>query len=284
MIRSPTRFARAVQRRRLHVAAIAVALALGAVQAVPVFGQDDLGPVLDARRQGVPRGPRAFHETWLLPAQGESSPTPQQTVFAGRVSVWQKGPRERLEIFPVKNGQLADPIVIVSDGTAYNLVTAVGATPLARTAPARDRLVRLVLAGPPGNAEKYRTVEGTGGGVAAVVLRQDMPREFEEDKAFALRLPSGGSGALAAGISQFSPAGDPQVTAAAGARGVERVPTAQGEVSVTPDPSAVAWMEAQGAPAAEIEAFKREAGLPPYDLLPPEAAGTEADSPDGGAR
>ena len=284
MIRPPVRVARVVQGRRLHVAATALALALGAVQTVPVFGQNDLGPVLDARRQAVPGGPRAFHETWLLPASGETSPTPQQTVFAGRVSVWQKGPRERIEIFPVENGQLAAPIVIVSDGTAYHLVTAVGATPLPRTAPARDRFVRLVLAGPPGEAEKYRVVEGTQGGVAAVVLRQDMPSGFEQDKAFALRLPRGGSGALAAGISQFSPAGDPQVTAAAGARGVERVPTAQGEVSVTPDPAAVAWMEAQGAPAAEIEAFKREARLPPYDLLPPEAGGAQADSPDGGAR
>jgi hypothetical protein len=262
---------------------LAAGLVLSGIAPAPALGQDDLGPVLDARRQAVPLGPRAFHETWLLPASGATSPTPQQTVFAGRVSVWQRGPRERIEIFPVKDGQLAEPIVIVSDGTTYHLVTAVGATPLARAAPARDRLVRLVLSGPPAEADKYRVVAGTPDGVAAVVLRQQLPSQFEEDKAFALRLPRGG-GALAAGISQFSPAGDPQVTAAAGARGVSRVPTAQGEVSVTPDPAAVAWMEARGVPAAEIEAFKREAGLPPYDLLPPETGGAATEPPDGGAR
>jgi hypothetical protein len=254
--------------------------------AAPALAQDDLGATLEARRQALPRSARAFHETWLLPAKGESAPDAQATVFAGRVTVWQRAPRERLEIFPAENGRLGDPIVIVSDGRAYHLVTAVGATPLAQAALARNRLVRLILAGPAGEAGRYRVVDAPQGGVAAVVLRQTLAPDFEPDRAFALRLPSAGGGVMTTGLARFSAAGDPQVTAAAGARGVDRVRTAEGEVAVTPDPAAVAWMEERQVAAGELEAFKREAGLSPYDALPPEMRGAPADSAaaQGGGR
>jgi hypothetical protein len=252
--------------------------------AAPAFAQGDLGATLEARGQGIPRGDHSFHETWLLPASGESAPNPQATVFAGRVTVWQSAPRERIEIFPAENGQLGDPIVIVSDGRAYHLVTSVGATPLLQAAPARDRLVRLILAGPPGEAERYRVVDAPQSGVAAVVLRQNLSSDFDADDTFALRLPSGG-GVLSSGLSRFSAAGDPEVTAAAGARGVDRVRTAEGEVDVNPDPAAVAWMEALQVAAGDLESFKREAGLAPYDALPPELRGAPADStPTGDGR
>lgn len=248
--------------------------------AVPALAQEDMGAILDARRAAVPRGARAFHETWLLPAEGDAAPTAQATIFAGRATVWQNAPRERIEIFPAQNGELGEPIVIVSDGRAYHLVTAVGATPLVQTDRAGEPLVRLVLGGPPGEAKTYRVVDAPGGGVAAVVLRQPLASDFDADQAFALRFPRAGSGVLTAGLSRFSPAGDPEVTAAAGARGVGRVETAIGTVNVTPDPAAVAWMEARRIAVGDLEAFKREAGLAPYDALPPEA---RADSmPTGG--
>ena len=266
-----------------HLRRAALAAALLSI-AGPARAQDDLGTTLEARRGALKGAARSFHETWLLPARGESAPNAQATVFAGRVSVWQHAPRERIEIFPAVGGELGEPIVIVSDGTTYHLVTAVGATPLARSAKARERLVRLVLAGPPADAERYRVVSAAAGGVAAVVLRQPMPAEFDAERAFALRLPRAGGGVLAAGLSQFSPAGDPEVTAAAGARGVDRVRTANGEVPVTPDPEAVAWMEGRALTAAELEAFKREAGLPPYDALPPEARSAADSTAGGGAR
>src|SRR5688572_24444887 len=119
-------------RAALFAGAVLMALA------VPGLAQDDLGATLEARRDGLPRSARAFHETWLLPAKGETAPNAETTVFAGRVTVWQRAPRERLEIFPAENGRLGDPIVIVSDGHGYHLVTAVGATPLAQAAPARN--------------------------------------------------------------------------------------------------------------------------------------------------
>jgi hypothetical protein len=171
-------------------------IALGAgllALAAPVLAQDDLGAILDARREALPRSARAFHETWLLPASGEAAPNAQATVFAGRVTVWQRAPRERLEIFPAENGGLGDPIVIVSDGRGYHLVTAVGATPLAQTAPARSRLVRLILARPAGEANRYRVVDAPQGGVSAVVLRQGLASDFEPDRAFGCRAPAAAS-------------------------------------------------------------------------------------------
>jgi hypothetical protein len=162
-------------------------------------------------------------------------------------------------------------VVIVSDGDGYWLVTKVGATPLAESARASDAWLALVLAGPPGETPAYRTVDAANGGVAAVVLRASEPTDFDEEKAFALRLPQGGSGLVREGLAQFSPGRDPNVTAAAGARGVDQVETAEGTVSVTPDPAAVEWMEDQRVSPAALERFRLEGRLSPYDALPEEA-------------
>jgi hypothetical protein len=108
--------------------------------------------------------------------------------------------------------------------------------------------------------------------VAAVVLRAPESAEFDEDEAFALRLPQGGSGLVREGLAQFSPGRDPAVTAAAGTRGVDQVETAEGTVSVTPDPAAVQWMEEQSVSPADLEAFRLEGRLSPYDALPEDGA------------
>ena len=227
---------------------------------------------VDARREAMPRGKRAWQETWLVPASGTTAPDAAQvTKFGGRVWAYQDGDRERLELRAAQGDELAEPVVVVSDGDDYWLVTRVGATPLAESAQASNGWLALVLAGPPGDTPAYRTVAGEGGGVAAVVLRAPEPADFDEDDAFALRLPQGGSGLVREGLAQFSPGRDPAVTAAAGTRGVDQVETAEGTVSVTPDPAAVEWMEEQRVRPADLEAFRLEGRLSPYDALPEEA-------------
>ncbi|MGH9318304.1 MAG: hypothetical protein ACRD3V_00210, partial [Vicinamibacteria bacterium] len=134
--------------------------------ATPALAQDDLGTLLDERRKAVPSGRHAFQETWLLPAGGaEAGPNE----FAGRATFYQDGPRERIEIRKVENGALGDPIVIVSNGRSYHLVTRVGSTPLVGSAPADDPLLRMVLTGPAGDAPQHRTVSVPGGGQATVL-------------------------------------------------------------------------------------------------------------------
>ena len=258
-------------RMRTLAGAALLVLAFGATVPVPSPAQS-LQATLDARREAMPRGKHAWQETWLLPESGASAADAAQvTKFGGRVWAYQDGDRERLEIRAARGDELDEPMVVVSDGEAYWLVTRVGATPLTESARASDALLALVLAGPPGDTPAYRSVAAAGGGVAAVVLRAPEPADFDEDKAFALRLPQGGSGLVREGLAQFSPGRDPNVTAAAGARGVDQVETAEGTVSVTPDPAAVEWMEDQRVSPAELERFRLEGRLSPYDALPEEA-------------
>jgi len=244
---------------------------LGFLCVAPARGQE-LGAVLETRREALPKGKHAFQETWLLPAEGASAASADATVFSARVTVYQDAPRERLEIYPVEHGELGDPLIVVSDGKAYQLVTKVGATPLASSARAGDRLVGLVLAGPPGQAPEYRVLAAPDGGVAAVVLRHAQKPDFDGSRAFALRLPQVGGGTLKSGLSEFSAANNSQVTASAGARGVDQIQTANGNVSVDPDPAAVQWMDGLAVNPVSLEAFKRDGRLTPYDALPAESA------------
>jgi hypothetical protein len=247
------------------------AAALAAAFAGPSEAQT-LQVALDARRQSMPRGKHAWQETWLVPESSASVPDAGQvTKFGGRVTAYQDGSRERLELRAARGDELEDPVVIVSDGEAYWLVTRVGATPLLESAKASDPWLTLVLSGPPGDAPAHREVAAAGGGVAAVVLRAPEPTDFDASAAFALKLPQGGTGLMRSGLAAFSPARDTSVTAAAGARGVGQVRTADGTVSVTPDPEAVRWMEAQRVTPAALERFRMEARLAPYAALPEES-------------
>ncbi|MGH7571500.1 MAG: hypothetical protein ACREMK_06620 [Gemmatimonadota bacterium] len=245
--------------------------------ATPAVAQQDLGALLAGRQEAVPRGRHAFQETWLLRAGGADA-GPNE--FAGRATFYQDGPRERIEIRGVEDGTLEDPIVVVSNGRSYHLVTRVGSTPLVESAPADDPLLRLVLAGPPGDAPQHRTVPVPGGG-QATVLRNAIEPDFDSGDAFQLRLPQVGGGLLKSGLSQFSAAQNTQLTASAGARGVDQIRTANGSISVTPDPDAVRWMDAQAVSEVELEGFKLEVGLAPYDVLP---AGDADGTGSGGAR
>ncbi|HJU86782.1 MAG TPA: hypothetical protein VJ788_05390 [Gemmatimonadota bacterium] len=249
----------------------AFALAIAAAFPRPAPAQT-LQATLEARREAMPRGRHAWQETWLVPESGTSAPDAAQvTKFGGRVWAYQDGDRERLELRAFRGDELEEPVVVVSDGDAYWLVTKVGATPLAESARASDPWLALVLAGPPGEAPQHREVPAEGGGVAAVVVRAPEPADFAEDEAFALRLPQGGSGLVREGLAQFSPGRDPNVTAAAGTRGVDQVETANGAVSVTPDPAAVEWMEQQRVTPGALERFRLEGRLSPYGGLPEEA-------------
>lgn len=241
----------------------------------PAAGQGDLAGSLAAR--SVPNAKRSFEETWLLPKTGATAPDASTvTRFAGRATIYQERGKERIELRAVSGGELADPIVVVSDGRTYHLVTKVGATPLVGSAAAGDALLKLVLAGPAGEAPPHRAVPATAGGVAAVVLRHARQGAFDGGQAFALKLPQVGGGLLRTGLSSFSAAQDPTVTASAGARGVDQVRTANGMITVTPDPAAVSWMEALRVSPVAFEEFKATGRLAPYDALPEEGAAPAA--------
>jgi hypothetical protein len=237
------------------------------------LGAQDLSAALERRADRVPDGKGAWQETWLVPRSGAVAAGAGDTEFGGRVQVRHDEGRERIEIRRVVDGKLGPPMVVVGDDDGYWLVTRVGAVPFAGSDPARDPFVGLVLAGPPGAAPPHRTVPATGG-IAAVVLRHPLPADFDDD-AFAIRRTALSGDRIAGGLSSFSAAGDAEVVASAGARGVEQVRTANGTVAVTPDSAAVAWMETQAPSAVDAETFKLESGLAPYDALPADAGGGE---------
>ncbi len=238
----------------------------GLLLATSLSAQDDMQPVLDARREAIPKKKQVFEETWLIPADGaEPDAEPR---FTGRVVVFQDRPKERLEIRRVNEDQLEEPIVIVCDGRRYYLVTRVGATELISSEPVADPFVQLVLGSPAGAAEPHRTVTDSDGTPRAIVLRHVRDSDFDEDEAFELKQPQVGSSLLKKGLSSFSAAQDRHVAASAGARGVDEIETANGKMSVTPDPAAVQWMEEQSVPPLEFEEFRIEARLAPYNELP----------------
>ncbi len=245
------------------------------VLAVSLSAQDDMAAVLDARQQAIPTGKRVFEETWLTPA-APAEPTAEPS-FAGRVVVFQDRPQERIEIRRATAGESENPIVIVSDGRSYYLVTRVGATDLISSEPIGDPFVQQVLRSPPGAVEPHRTVNDRDGTTTAIVLRHARDTDFDENDAFELKSPQVESSLLKKGLSSFSAAQDRHVAASAGARGVDEIETANGKVSVTPDPAAVEWMEDQSVPPLEFEQFLIEARLVPYDNLPePQAEDPEA--------
>jgi len=238
---------------------VALALVCAAAAAASAQGLDE---TLAARQKALPKGKRAYQETFLT-ASREGATTERDLKLAAKVAVFQEAPRERLEIRPVSGSSFGEPLVIVSNGKGYFLVTKVGSTPLAKSAKASDPLVIQVLASPPGETARKRQVEGPDGKLLAVVYREPRKADFSSETAFTLKRAKLGDGLLKKGLASFGDA-DATVTASAGARGVDEIETPSGQVSVTPDSSAVAWLESREIGPLELEAFLLTGGLGPY--------------------
>jgi hypothetical protein len=250
-------------RRAARLAPVVLAAALLGAAAPHRARAQGLEAVLAGRAQAIPKGPRAFEETWLrAPAGGAAAE--KDLTLAAKVAAFQQAPRERLEIRPVSGRSFGEPVVIVSNGKGRFLVTKLGATPLAESAKASDPLVTAVLAGPAGDAPRKRRVDGPGGTFQAVVYREPRPADFSASTAFSLKAPKVGGGLLKKGLASFADPADTQATASAGARGVDEIETPEGTVSVTPDTAAVAWLDGRGPDALALEAFLLEGGLGPY--------------------
>jgi adenylate cyclase len=188
------------------------------------------------------------------------------------VELYSARPRWRAEIRRVTpGGKLEEPVVLVANGSDVRVLTAVGSTPLADHAMAADPLTAGVLAlfdrnGAPADPARTRLVELRGNGeVQWVTLRRAAARPDVPDRLFA----TGGAGVLGRriarlGIHAVGGERDQEVVASAGARGVARVRTVDGEITVNPDTLAVQRMVARELRAIDLDAFMRAAGLGPY--------------------
>jgi adenylate cyclase len=183
-------------------------------------------------------------------------------------------PRWRADIRPVVDGESsAEPLVLVSDGRGVRVLTAVGSTPLAEHTAAGDRLTAVVVGlfdaqGHPTEPGQSRLVQRRASGeVEWVTIRQPAARPDVPESLFATgSLGVLGRRAARFGIHAVGGERDQEVVASAGARGVARVRTVDGELIVEPDTVAVQRLAAIEIRLTELERFMRAAGLGPFAL------------------
>jgi hypothetical protein len=181
-------------------------------------------------------------------------------------------PRWRAEIRRVTGGaQLSEPIVLVGNGAAVRVLTALGSTPFAEHEAAKERVASLVLGlfdpqGRPIEPTRTRLVDRRANGeVEWVTLRTAAARPDVPDRLFA----TGSAGVLGRrvarlGIHAVGGERSQEVVASAGARGVARVRTVDGEITVQPDTAAVKRLVARDVAVIELDAFMRAGGVGPY--------------------
>lgn len=227
---------------------------------------------LDAQDPGKARWLDWIYEpgAWVsgeMRAYRTSDPATDSLAFRALVDVFSMPPDWRAEIRKVEDGRaMGEPVVVVSDGGQRVVLTAVGATPLAEHAAARDPVVMHVLegfdaSGRPRRPAPARIVDQDASGqVRWVVVRRAAARaDFDESL---LDAGSGGLGARATRFGIHAMGGErrQEVVASAGARGVTTVRTADGEIQVVPDTAAVRRMERVEVGVLEMERFLREVG------------------------
>jgi hypothetical protein len=243
---------------------IAVRLALALVcTAAPGAGAQTLDATLASRQQALPKQKTAYQETILQASKGGAA-SEKDLKLTAKVAVYQEAPQERIEIQPVEGSGFGEPVVIVSNGKGYFLVTKVGSTPLAKSPKAQDPVVLQELSSMPNATGKKRSLKGSDGKLAAVIYREPRPADFSSSTAFSMQAPKLGGGLLKKGLSSFAGDDQPVVTASAGARGVDQIQTPNGAVNVTPDSSAVVWMEKREVSPLDLESFLLTGGLGPY--------------------
>ena len=196
-----------------------------------------------------------------------------------RVDYFAKAPRFRMEVRRSADGQtFGDPTVLLGNGADVQVVTSLGATPLARHALANDTLVRAALAvanggrlqGPANGRVVERAADGS---VGRVVFRRSQRSPAFDEAMLDARNSSAGRQFLARSIASVGDQRSSAVVATAGARGVDRVQTPSGSVPVTPDSAAIKRMEGFTVGAMRLEDFLRQGALGPYAVRPDSGGG-----------
>lgn len=203
-------------------------------------------------------------------------PATDAIALVATVDVYAHPPRWRAEFRKVINpDSMAPPLVVVADGDRAVVLTALGSTSLGEHEAARDPMVQAVLASiragrpqPPGPARiADRAADGT---VSFVIERRPAARG-----AFANELLSmGAAGRLGRSIARFGAHAiggerSQEVVASAGARGVARVRTVDGEIEVMPDTVAVRRMVRVAIGIIELDRFLRDAGVRSVPVVTP---------------
>ena len=159
--------------------------------------------------------------------------------LVAHVEAYSSLPRWRVEVSKLSDGEtLEAPVVVIGGQTPPVVLTALGSAPLAEHAAAQDPLVPIAMSGfdadgGRASSERGRFVQvGSDGTVEAVIVRRPAARaEFSDDLLDTGAVGRLGSAAGRFGVHALGGERRGEVVASAGARGVARVRTVDGEVS-----------------------------------------------------
>jgi adenylate cyclase len=257
---------RAVARKAARPAAPA-ALALAALLALAPEG----AAAQEARWTDQVYEPGRWQGASVVPWSTTNARTDTLALVA-RVEEYSKPPRWRAEVQRVDaSGRWGEPVVLVAEGARVRVVTGVGATPLERHAAAADPLVQAVVARfdaegrPRQPSAAARLVERAADRrIARVIVRRPaLDPEFSDDLLAMSRGRRGLSGFVRQATSRIGSNRSAQATATAGARGVVKVRTPDGEITVNPDTAAVRILEQRPVDALAVDRFVHEGSLGP---------------------
>lgn len=178
-------------------------------------------------------------------------------------------PRWRLEIRAIEDGRtLEEPIVLVAEGEQITVLTGLGSTALEEHAAGESPLVRALIArfgadGRPEETGGARMADrDEAGNVIRVIVRRPAARADFDDKLLATGTAGRlGRSLLRASMEEVGGSRSQEVVATAGARGVAKVQTVDGEITVMPDTAAIERMERSSVSVIEIDRFLREGRL-----------------------
>jgi adenylate cyclase len=210
--------------------------------------------------------PGRWNGTTLVPLSTTNQGTDSLALVA-KVEAYSLPPRWRLEFVSTTNGiTFSDPVVVVGGDGQPVVLTELGSTPLAQHAAAADPVVRNTIeafrpdgrAFPPAPARVVKA--GTGGVVEYVTLRRAVARaEFADALLSTGRVSRLGRSLGRLGLQQVGGAQRTDVVASAGARGVARVRTVNGVITIMPDTAAIRRIETD-VDLIDLERFMRELG------------------------
>jgi len=254
--------------RASGIATTVLLAALAALTASPVGAQD----AEKARWTDWIYQPGSWRNGELVEIQTTDVNT-AQLALVGKVDIYAIAPRWRAEFRDVASpDSVTPPLVLVVQDDRAVVLTQLGSTALEQHRAADDPLVQAILAHvqagrpvPPGPTRFTETRDD--GQVAYVIVRVPAARaEFSEGLLSTSTMGRLGRSVARLGINAIGGERDAEVVASAGARGVARVQTADGEIEVMPDTAAILRMQNLGIGVVELDRFLREAGISPVPI------------------
>jgi adenylate cyclase len=250
------------------------AAALRTLSLAALVGAALLASPLQAQTQAPARArwtdwvyrPGRWSGTTLVPLSTRNQGTDSLALVA-KVEGYSLPPRWRLEFLRTTNGITFDPPLVVVGGSGAPVVlTELGSTPLAEHVAATDTVVRNTIEAfrPDGRAfppAPARVVKAAAGGVVEfVTLRRAVARaEFSDELLSTGRVSRLGRSLGRLGLQAVGGERRTDVVASAGARGVARVRTVNGVITIMPDTAAIRRIETD-VDLIDLERFMRELG------------------------